>query len=261
MNLKNKLYLRQRFKNMDWMQILVTVLCSLGSAVIGGVIGGFFTVLATRMNHKHEDEAKQKEWLREAIKTKPRLELLDYQGFEMAKDSEQEKADISVLVLAILGFEDKNGRAFFTYDKKAINNKNLMFVEYLLENTGPTEIEEVCVAGNYPRFVSVLDMNQKDAFIREGLLNYDVWSDKRYIKTKQTIKIRVYYLKNQIPASLLSNPSLTIWLKDVNGLLWSQTLLAPGKEIEISRLKKYEDFKGEIDIRSAIDCFRNPELW
>lgn len=246
---------------MDWIQILVTVLCSLGSAIIGGIIGGFFTVLATRMNHKHEDETKQKELLREADKAKPRLELLDYKSFNETKKAENEKADVSVLVLGIRGFEDKNGRAFFTYDKKALENKNLIYVEYLFENTGLTEIEEVCVAGNLPRFVSVLDMNQKDTFIREGFLNYDVWSDRRYIKTKQTIKIRVYYIKDQIPATLLSSPSLSIWLKDVNGLMWCQTLLAPGKEIEISRFKSDVEFRNDIDISSAIDCFRNPELW
>ena len=119
----------------------------------------------------------------------------------------------------------------------------------------------MCVAGNLPRFVSVLDMNQKDTFIREGFLNYDVWSNKRYIKTKQTIRIRIYYIKDQIPATLLSGPSLTVWLKDVNGLMWSQTLSAPGNEIEISRFKTYRDFKDDTDISSAIDCFRNPELW
>lgn len=246
---------------MDKIQILITVLSSLGSAIIGGLIGGFFAIWVAKLNHKHEDEIKQKERLREADKSKPRLELIDYKDFEKTKNSEQGKTDLSVLVLGIQGFEDKEGRAFFTYDQKALNNKNLVYVEYLFENTGLTEIEEVCVASDLPRFVSVLNMNQKDIFIREGLLNYDVWADKRYIKTKQTIKISVYYIKNQIPTTLLSGPSLTIWLKDVNGFIWFQTLLAPRNEIEISRMRTYEDFREATNISDAIDCFRNPELW
>ena len=95
---------------MDKMQLLITILTSLGTAIIGGVIGGLFTVLATKLNHKHEDETKRKEQLREADKTKPRLELLDYKGFDETKKAENEKVDVSVLILGIRGFEDKNGR-------------------------------------------------------------------------------------------------------------------------------------------------------
>ena len=246
---------------MDSTQILITIFSTLGSAVVGGIIGGFFTVFVARLNHKHDDEVKQKDLMREAEKTKPRLEIIDYKSFDKTQVSEQEDADVSVLVMGIKGFADKNGRAYFDYDKKALKNKNLVYVEYLFENTGLTEIEEVCIASDSPRFVSIFDMRQKDIYIREGFLNYDVWSDKKYIKTKQTFRIRVYYLKDHIPAMLLSGPSLTIWLMDVNGLRWSQFLRAPKDEIEISRSKSYSDFKEMTDISSAIDCFRNPELW
>ena len=165
------------------------------------------------------------------------------------------------MVLGIQDFKDIDGRAFFVYDTKALDNKDLASVEYLLENTGPTEIEEVCIASSSQRFVSVLDMKQKDIYVQQGFLNYDVWANKKYIKTKQTIRIRIYYIKDKVPASSLSGSSLIVWLKDVNGRMWSQLLLAPENNIEISRLKTYEDFKEATNLSDAIDCFRNPSLW
>ena len=233
-------------------QILITIFSSLGSAIVGGIIGGLFSVFITRLNHKHDDESKRKDLLREADKEKPRLEIIDFKGFDIIKDSRQEEVDASILVLGIKGFNDNDGRAFFDYDKKALKNKNLVFVEYLFKNTGLTEIEELCITSNSQRFVSIFDINQRDTYLKEGLLNYDVWLGKKYIKTNQTIRIRVYYIKDQIPASSLWGPSLTIWLWGVNGLIWSQVLRAPGNEIEISRLNKYSVFKETTNITKQL---------
>ena len=64
-----------------------------------------------------------------------------------------------------------------------------------------------------------------------------------------------------IPTTTLGSPELVVWLRDVTGLIWSQVLNAPGKEIEISRLSNSSELKEAIDVRTAIECFKNPMMW
>ena len=61
--------------------------------------------------------------------------------------------------------------------------------------------------------------------------------------------------------SNLGTPILTIWLNDVNGRYWSQLLASPSQQIEISRYRKYSEFREDINIDKAIECFKKPYLW
>lgn len=75
----------------------VTVLCSVGSAVIGGMIGGFFTLLVANRNQRHQDEQRRKDKLELANKEKPRLELKKYKEFKEARTAKLEECDLSAL--------------------------------------------------------------------------------------------------------------------------------------------------------------------
>ena len=234
-----------------------TVLCSLGSAIISGFIG----FLIAKSNQKHQDNLKNKERIEKAIQNKPRFEIKEYKGFDATKDATNFEIDASILALGIISFEMKNNRAYFDYNLKEIRKNNLVSVEYLLENTGATEIMEVCFSSNLQRYMSIMELKEKDTYLNNHFLNYDVWSKKRYIKPHESIRIRVYYVKDQIPSTIFGSPELIIWAKDIYGFLWSQVLNAPKNEIEISRLRKDEELKNAIDIESAINCFINPILW
>ncbi|ENY69741.1 hypothetical protein [Mycoplasmopsis arginini] len=98
-------------------------------------------------------------------------------------------------MLNITNFIDDNGRARFFYDEQTLNDKNLQFVEYELRNTGLTEIVDICITGNLPKNLSLVELERKEFYITENLLNYEVWSHKSYIKSGQTLKIRIYYIK------------------------------------------------------------------
>ena len=234
-----------------------TVLVSLGCAIIGG----FFTWIAAKSNQKHQDKVQQKERIEKAIRERPRLEIKEYFDFSANNDSSKQENVLSILALGIIGFEDKNNRTFFKYNKKEIDKNNLVYVEYLFENTGLTEIEEVGFVSNLQRYMAIMNMNEKDLYLKNGFLNYDVWSKKRYIKPKDTIRVRIYYIKNQIPSTIFGSPEFVIWSKDIYGFVWSQVLNAPNNEIEISKLRSSDDLRNAINIETAIECFKNPLLW
>ena len=224
-------------------------------SVIGGLIGGLFTYIGVRLTLKHEKEKEQKEELKNAQDTKPRLEIVKYSDFEATKSNVEQNNDCNVLALKIRDFKD-NSRARFYYDESALDENQLVYAEYELKNTGLTEIVDICITSNL-RQMSIIELEKRDLCLKNNYPNCDVWSENRYIKPGQTFKLRIYYIKDQIVISNLGNPVLTIWLNDVNGRIWSQTLYTPGKNIEISRIRNYKEFSDSRDLGNVIDYYKN----
>lgn len=238
---------------MDWL--------AFAGSILGGLIGGLFTYFGVRLTLKHEMEKEKKKQILKTDAEKPRLEIVKFLNFEETKHNRNVNNDCNVLMLDIKKFADDNGRARFFYDEQALKDENLQFVEYELKNTGLTEIADICITGNLPRNLSLIELERKETYITENFLNYEVWSNKRYIKPGQSLKLRIYYIKDQVMVSNLGTPIITIWLNDVNGRYWSQLLASPNNQIEISRYRKYSEFRENINIDTAIECFRNPYLW
>ena len=238
---------------MDWL--------AFAGSILGGLIGGLFTYFGVRLTLKHEMEKEKKKQILKADAEKPRLEIVKFLNFEETKHNRNVNNDCNVLMLDIKKFANDNGRARFFYDEQALKDGNLQFVEYELKNTGLTEIADICITGNLPRNLSLIELERKETYITENFLNYEVWSNKRYIKPGQSLKLRIYYIKDQVMVSNLGTPIITIWLNDVNGRYWSQLLASPNNQIEISRYRKYSEFRENINIDTAIECFRNPYLW
>ena len=59
----------------------------------------------------------------------------------------------------------------------------------------------------------------------------------------------------------MGNPTLTIWMRDINGRMWRQSLHAPYNTIDNSYLTTLKDFRSAVDIVTAIKCFQNPMEW
>lgn len=238
---------------MDWL--------AFAGSILGGLIGGLFTYFGVRLTLKYEREKEKKELLIKADAEKPRFEIVKYLDFDATKSNKKVNNDCNVLMLNINNFVNDHERAQFFYDEKALKDENLVFVEYELKNTGSTEISDICITGNLPKNLSLIELERKEFYITKKLLNYGVWSNKRYIKPGQTLILRVYYIKEQIIVSNLGTPVLTIWLNDINGRYWSQLLASPSQQIEISRYRKYSEFRESIDIDKAIECFIDPRMW
>ncbi len=238
---------------MDWLAFL--------GSILGGLIGGLFTFFGVKATLRHEDKKMALERLEKAKRERPRLEIVSHSGFKKAAELTEEKSDWDVVVLGIEGFQMKDGRARFYFDEAALKLENLTFVEYELINSGLTEIEDMIATCNLPQNIAIFELDNVRDHITEKFLNYESWAKKPYVKPKQTIKLRVYYIKNKIVGSTLSSPILTLWLKDVNGYLWSQCLYAPREQLDNSEMRKNADLKDARDWETAIKCFKGELPW
>ena len=237
---------------MDWL--------AFAGSILGGLIGGLCTFAGVKLTIKHEKEKERREALEKANETKPRLEIVGFRDFSDTENDESYDPDCNVLALHIDGFRDE-GRARFFYDESAMEYKNLYFVEYELKNTGLTEISQICITSNLPKNMSVMELEKRGFYLKENLLNYDSWATKRYVKPGETMKLRAYFIKEKIIYSNHGNPIFTIWLHDVNGRVWYQTLNAPMVEIGLPISGTRKQFYETIDVTPAIECFRDPRQW
>lgn len=238
---------------MDWL--------AFAGSILGGLIGGLFTFFGVRLTIKHDEEKRKKEQLKQDIDNKPRLEITKYSDLKDVTKNMTQCHDFSIIILGITDFRMDGQRARFYYNQEALNDEMLQCVDYEFKNTGLTEIIDICATSNLPKNMSIFDKEYYKNYVNENLLCYDGWATKRYIKPGEKIRMRIYYVKNQIVLSNMGNPVVTIWLRDINGKLWSQSLNAPYNEIEISRLRPYSEFKNSTDIELAIECFKNPYMW
>lgn len=235
---------------MDWL--------AFAGSIIGGLIGGLFTYLGVRATLKHDDKKRREQELKTAIEKRPRLELIEYKDMKQANI--KENSDLNALMLHIENVEIDQSRIKFIYDSKAADDKNLICFEYYFKNTGATEIEDVILVSTLPKDTALLEYSLKDKYISYQLLNYAVWSNKRFIKSGDTVSIKIYYLQNKIISGLISCPC-AIYLRDINGRYWHQPLFAPRDETDNSALVSYKDFKDNCDVDTAIKCFRGELPW
>ena len=235
-----------------------TLLISLGTAIIGALIGGYFTLLAEKKKQKHEDLKDRKAELQKEYELRPRLELKKYKDLEHGKvDS---KSDFECLLVNIKAIKRDGESLFFIYDDKAHDLKNLCCVEYQFINTGKTEIDSICIISNQPKTTSIFGLYERELFIKNGLPCYNVWAKKRFIKPGETISIKVCYIKEQIMLSPISSVA-AIYMEDINGNLWHQPLFCPTDEMDNSTRASRKDFNSYKDVRAVIDRFKDPSLW
>ena len=235
---------------MDWL--------SFAGAIIGGLIGGLFTFLGVKITLRHDDKKRKEEEIKQAIEKRPRLELIKYKDLKESKLNSC--ADLKALILHIENVKLEGPRIRFEYDKRALDNKELVCFDYNFKNTGATEIDDISLVCTLPRDTAVIDYDYKQTYLEEDLLNYAVWSNKRFIKPGESVSIKIFYLKDKIISGTLGC-AVAIYIRDINGRYWHQPLFAPGQETDNSTLVSFKQFKDSSDIDTAIKCFRGELPW
>ena len=238
---------------MDWLTFV--------GSILGGLIGGLFTFIGVKITIKYNEKQISQEESKKADKNKPRLEIIDSADYDLdVEKAAKLHADVNAFVLRIKSFKEEDGRAMFEYDYSP-DDKYLHCFEFKMKNTGLTEIEDVCLTSNLPKDTGLMNYYEREMYLSNMLLNYDVWSDKRYIKPGKSLKIRVIFPKGKTIVSNLGSAIISIWLRDINGRVWHQPLFVDRKETEISRLFKPDIFKNAMDVDTAIECFKSPYMW
>ncbi len=236
-----------------------TLLISVAGAIVSSIVTFYLNLYIEGRKQANQDKKERKEELEKQYKVRPRLELKSFKGFDDEKAST--KSDCDCLLLNIKEIKRSGESLFFIYDKKALDEKNLCCVEYEFINTGETEIDSIYVVSNQPRTTVITNLGLKETIICNGTLIYDAWSAKRFIKPDGTFSIRVYFVKGEENRISPISSMAVIYMEDINGNMWEQPFFCPTKEVENSHRTTREAFKSEIDTRSAIECFKHPELW
>ncbi len=234
-----------------------TVLISIASAIVSGIITGLFTLYIERHKQKRQDLQRKKDELQKQYDTRPRLELKQFKDIEHG--NVQSKSDCSCILLNFKVIKKENKR-YFLYDERALDLNNLCCVEYDFINTGKTEIESICLVSTHPRTTSMIELEKREFLIKNKTICYEAWSNKRFIKPGETVSIKISYIKNKLVMSPFS-ASAAIYMEDINGHLWRQPLFCPTDEIENSSRANYKEFRDNRNVGLAIDCFKDQSLW
>ncbi len=235
------------------------------ASILGGLVSGLFTFLGVFLTIKYQRNKDKKEEARlqkakdeEFDKTKPRLEIQEY--IEERDYDENEEADISAILVSIKGYEKYIHH--FHYDPLILDKSKWRCVDYVLKNTGDTEIDHLYLSTNLYKDTSLLNVSTGEYIIdfNGKYLNYDVILEK-VIKPQHTVHIRICYIKDHIIVSNIGNPPIAIWLMDANDNVWRQSLFAPQNKIYTSRRSSIQEFRDYTNISTAIKCFDDPMLW
>ena len=122
------------------------------ASLLGGLVSGLFTFLGVfltisyqRKKDKAEEERIKKEEKKKEFDNRPRFEIEGYKGETLYED--EDSVDVGMLVCNIRDFKN-NGRALFYYDKEIKTPQEWVFAEYVLKNTGKTEISQAYFVTN-----------------------------------------------------------------------------------------------------------------
>ena len=236
------------------------------ASILGGLVSGLFTFIGVflticyqRKKDKKEDKRIKENLEKEEFKDRPRLEIVDF--YHESTFKEEENVDVGMLVCCIRKFKNIE-RAMFFYDEEITQKEKWVYAEYVLKNTGNTEINEICFSTNLPKNTSMFNTttNENVLCYNNNFLNYKVFLNKN-VKPGQIIKIRVYFVSDKIVYSSFGNPLISIWLSDVNKNIWIQDLDAPNNKLYNSRRTTKQNFYAYTSEDKAIECFIDPMKW
>ena len=237
---------------------IIAALIGVGGSIIGGLIGGLFTYLGVKKTLRHEDINKKKEDLKQAYNFRPRLEIVSSKKCDSYDDETEACND--VIVLEIQNRIISSDHVDFIFDNSILDKKNIKCYEFVFKNIGLTEINDVSIISNSPRFICVFDYYKCKEIIDDKFINYDVVIDKKFIKQGDSFIIRICYLNGDETNDHFF-ASLSICMTDINGKNWRQPFFVSRKELENSTYISYDEYRKMIDTDLAEKCFLGKLFW
>lgn len=232
------------------------VLISMISSIVGAVLSAIITAVITTRNQKRKDIIERN---KKTYENRPEFTVIDYKnyisriGYGLKLES-----DINVFLTQIMDVNISN-IVEAIYKEESFDKEKWCCVIYTLKNVGKTDIKVTDLICNNKQYVSLIESDISENYLKNKMLNYSVTYDKK-IRVGDEIKIKICFHNNYV----ISNPmcaTLEIGMEDDNSVYWKQPLFVPENKIYKSYKVSGREYINSLNTYDAEECFKKPWLW
>lgn len=240
------------------------IIIAIVSAVTGGIISLGTSLILEWRKEKREDQIESRKERKEIIQNRPEMSVVDYKDYVARVGyGIKQKCNIELLVVGIEKVtatgKKKKDVVYAHYREEDFNPEEWCCVIYTFKNAGKTDISSFDIICNYKKDVCIFPTNGAQHYEQANLLNYRYCYDKK-IRIGETISVKFCYHKDRVITGNIS-AVMSIGMEDDNGRHWMQPLFTPIDKVYDSRQISYKEYRDEIQIATAEECFKKPWLW
>ncbi|PWL69943.1 MAG: hypothetical protein DBY23_05955 [Bacillota bacterium] len=228
------------------------------ATLLGVIIGWLLNFISTLYFNSIEKKERRKEAMREekkvATENKPVLCI--------ERNSEKYNhipIDIEIFVGSFSVTYDNNKDYKIIYSKNIKNNKNFDYMDYILKNTGKSDINYLDIVSNDKKSIILVKYDSLSYIVDNHFVNYNYCFDKMLQKNEK-IKIRIYFEKDHLPYLPIS-ATLSILFEDSNHHLWEQPFFYEQEKLYPPHSISYKYYRESTTTDIAYQCFEQPWLW
>ncbi len=225
------------------------------ATLIGIIVGWILNFISTAYFNRKSENRKQKEKLenekKKNFENKPELYI----------EKEDNNLDISMEIF-ITPFNikyDENNNYEIIYPKGIKNKNKHDFKDVIIKNIGKSDIECLDIVSTNKKSIVLTDYSFLETLVDNKSVWYSCCYDRK-IRVGDKIKIRIYFLKNNIPCMMFSS-TLAFLFEDQNHIFWEQPYFYERDNIYSPHNISYKEFRNSANADDAYDCFENPSLW
>lgn len=240
------------------------IILAIVSAVLGGAITLVTSLILDWRKEKREEQIEARRERKEIIQKRPEMSIIEYKDY-LAREGYgiKQKCDIELFVAKIEKVtttgKRKRDLVYAHYRAEDFNPKEWCCVIYTFKNAGKTDISLLNIICNYKRDTCIFAVDSAKNFAMANVLNYNYCYDKK-IRVGETITVKFCYHKDCVITGIIS-AIMSIGMEDDNCRYWTQPLFAPMDKVYDSRQISYKEYREEIRIDTAEECFKKPWLW
>lgn len=208
-------------------------------------------VIGWKLNEHSLEKSERRKEKQKRFENKPELYI--------EKEDKDTEVNLEVFIGPFNIKYDENKKYEIVFPKSIKNKKHHEYKDIVLKNIGKTDIDCLHIVSSDKRGTILLEYSSLNTFIKKKAVCYCAWYDKK-IRVGETIKIRIYYLKNNMPILPFSS-TLAFIFEDQNRDIWEQPYFYERDNVYAPYLITYNDMVKKINTDDAYDCFKNPRLW
>jgi len=225
------------------------------SAITSAIISGITTLLLDIRKERRQDKKDQEKEKQKIHEERPELQIIKYEEY---MDNPEQECDINVFMTRI---EDVSVDEDVTahYNKEFFNEKDWCCVIYAFKNVGRTDIRCVSPICTYQKDMVLCDVSIAQFILKHGILNYSTMYDRK-IRVGESFTMKVCFHKEYMVTGMMSAIMVMV-LEDSNGKFWEQPLFVPSDKIYETYQITCEEYRNQLTVDKAKECFREPWRW